>query len=376
MGFVHSKIEPENQCSWLADIVRKHRKVFHPIRHLLLIRFLNQDLLTFFQTDSEKKPFGDGPWTCFNGASKHYLEKVIASKTVSYSHEVKKLIGTFSCSCGFIYSTSNAAVPHSDKLSFGKIKSFGKIWERKLKKLLTEKRVNLREAARQLKVDIRTVIRYAELLKLIDKKSTVKNSVKGNPTKLKDNKWEDQRAVWLKAQKENQTLSKTAIRKLLPDAYIWLYRHDRKWLERNSPRKKNVQPQNKRVDWAERDNEILALSRQAIKNLNEQLPPVRITIGSVSKKLNLRALLEKHLSKIPKTKSFLRSQTESVEQFQIRRVYWAAQELSARGNHVKAWQVMRLAGIKSSCSETVKRVINSSVLEANSQLHSFGKAAS
>lgn len=376
LEFVHSKIEPESQCSWLSDIVRKHRKVFHPIRHLLLIRFLNQDLLAFFQTDSEKKSFGDGPWTCFNGASKHYLERVVASKTVSYSHEVKKLIGTFSCSCGFIYSTSDATVPYSDKLSFGKIKSFGKIWERNLKQLLAEKRVSLREAARQLKVDTRTVIRYAELLKLIDKKLAVKDSIEDDPSKLQDNKREDQRAVWLKATQDNPTLSKTLIRKLLPDVYIWLYRHDQKWLERNSPRRRDIKPQNKRVDWAKRDDEILVLSRQTIKNLSERLPPIRITVGSVSSKLNLRALLEKHLDKMPKTKSFLLSQTESVEQFQIRRIYWAAHELSARGNYIEAWRVMRFAGIKSSCSKTIKQAINNAVLEANSRLHSFRKTAS
>ncbi len=376
LELAHSKIEPGSQCNWLSDIVRKHRKSFHPIRHLLIIRFLNQDLLTFFGSDLRDKPFGDGAWTCFNGASKHYLERVITSKTVSYSHEVKKLIGTFSCSCGFIYSTSDPAVPYSKKLSFGKIKSFGKIWERKLKKLLAEKQVSLREAARQLKVETRTVIHHGERLKLIGKKSTTEGGTNVDASKIKNSRLADQRTAWLKVRKDNPKLSKTAIRKLLPDVYIWLYRHDRKWLDHNSPCKNGIQSPNKRVDWAKRDDEILALSRQEVKTLNEQLPPIRITVGSVSKKLSLRALLEKHLDKLPNTKSFLLSQIESVEQFQIRRVNWVAHELSARGNYVEAWQVMRFAGIKSSCSEIIKQAINNAVLKVNSLPHHFRKTAS
>lgn len=170
---VHSEINAGCDSNWLCCIVRKHRKVFHPIRHLLMIRFLFGNVETFFDSEGDDKPFGNGAWTCFNGASNHYLEKVITSVSVLYSTDVKKLIGTFSCSCGFVYSTSDRSVPYSDKLSFGKIKSFGKIWERKLKKLLVEKRVSLREAARQLKVDTDTVIRHAERLKLIENKKAL-----------------------------------------------------------------------------------------------------------------------------------------------------------------------------------------------------------
>lgn len=241
MQLVHSEVNYEDENNWLSSIVRKHRKVFHPLRHLLIIRFLNQDAAAFFGSEKKDEPFGNGSWACFNGASKHYLEKAITSVSVSYSHDAKKLIGTFSCSCGFVYSTGDVSVPYSDKLSFSKIKSFGKIWERKLKKLLTEKRVSLREAARQLKVDTKTVIRHAERLKLIDKKSKVISETQSNfQTTDESNLKENSCAIWLKARKDYPSLSKTALRKKFPADFIRLYRNDRKWLDRNSPKKRRL----------------------------------------------------------------------------------------------------------------------------------------
>lgn len=375
LQLVHSEVDLENENSWLSAIVRKHRKVFHPVRHLLMIRFLNQGIATFFDSGNDIKPFGDGAWTCFNGASKHYLQKMITSVSISYSHDAKKLVGTFSCACGFIYSTTDTAVAYSDKLSFGKIKSFGKVWERKLKKLLAEKRVSLREAARQLKVDTKTIIRHAERLKLIEVKA--KHLLDNKSQVESPDKQKEFRDIWLEERRESPSLSKTELRRKMPDVYMRLYRNDRQWLERNSPQKRQVVYENQRVDWAERDEQILINSKTAVQILRQKVPPVRITIGSVGKLLGLRALLEKHLDKLPNTKFFLVSQTETVEDFQIRRIRWAAYKLSLNGEVVKEWQVIRLAGIKNSCSEIGKQAINNIVLEANlSLLHLFKKTAS
>lgn len=375
LQLVHSEIEPENENNWLCGIVRKHRKVFYPIRHFLMIRFLNQDIATFFDSGNDIKPFGNGTWTCFNGASKHYLQKMITSVSISYSHDAKKLVGTFSCACGFIYSTTDTAVAYSDKLSFGKIKSFGKVWERKLKKLLAEKRVSLREAARQLKADTKTIIRHAERLKLIEVKA--KHLLDNKSQVESPDKQKEFRDIWLEERRESPSLSKTELRRKMPDVYMRLYRNDRQWLERNSPQKRQVVYENQRVDWAERDEQILINSKTAVQILRQKVPPVRITIGSVGKLLGLRALLEKHLDKLPNTKFFLVSQTETVEDFQIPRIRWAAYKLSLNGEVVKEWQVIRLAGIKNSCSEIGKQAINNIVLEANlSLLHLFKKTAS
>jgi hypothetical protein len=373
---VHSKIESGTEGGWLADIVRKHRKVFHPIRHLLLMRFLDRNVNSFFACDYVSKPFGEGPWTCFNAASGHYLGKKINSVSVSYSRDSKRLIGTFSCSCGFAYSTSESSVPNGNKLKFGKIRSFGVIWEQKLKELLIIEKSSFREAARRLKVDTKTVIRYAKRLRLISLGNQENLEESGDSAADLTEKLETNRKIWSELQLSNLSFGKTDLRGKLPHIYMWLYRHDRKWLSDNSPRKRVPVYANSRVNWTERDEQILIAARKAVKELLEKTPPVRITVGAVGKTLSISALLEKHLSRLPETSSFMALQTETVEEFQIRRVIRAARELAERGETVKAWKIMRIAGIKENCSESVTQTVNKEVPFAESYFYTCGKTGS
>jgi hypothetical protein len=68
--------------------------------------------------------------------------------------------------------------------------------------------------------------------------------------------------------------------------------------------------------------------------------------SKVGKAISLLPLLERHLDKLPLTGFFLRKVTESQEQYQIRRVLWAAAALEARGESVRAWKIVRLAGLR------------------------------
>lgn len=154
-----------------------------------------------------------------------------------------------------------------------------------------------------------------------------------------------------------------------------LYRSDRKWLALNSPKKKRVIICNRRVDWMRRDQQILVSAQNTVRDLRQQLPPVRITKGSIGKILGLRALLEKHLDKLLSTKAYLLSQVESVEEFQVRRIRWTVIELSSRNGVVKIWEVMRFAGIKSSCSNTIRQAVENAVFEVNSNTRIVKKIA-
>lgn len=353
LSAVHSKIETDRENNWLSEIVRKHRKVFHPIRHLLLMRFLGQTVDSFFSGDSFSKPFGNGPWVCFNGASKHYLKKVIKSVSISYSHDAKKLIGTFSCRCGFIYSTSDISVPYGNKLRYGKITSFGKIWERNLEEMLATDKKSFRKTAKLLHVDTNTVIKHAKRLGLIafNEKSDKETAIRLPEVSVR--KRDIKREMWLDLRKNNPNADKTTLRGKKPGLYIWLYRHDRKWLNGNSPKKKRIAYANNRVNWSKRDEKILLFTQKAVACILEKNPPVRVNISAVGKMIGFRALLEKHLEKLPETKSFLKTRTETVEQFQIRRIFWAVNKLADEGKNIVSWKVVRLAGLR---KETADRL--------------------
>lgn len=358
----NSIVDYANTSNWLFQIVRKHRKMFHPIRHLLMIYFLTDSINGFFQNNQQYKPFGKSPWLCLNAAAPHYLQPVVTDLKVTHCLENKKPLGTFTCSCGMIYSRSGEDKNEEDRLKIGRVITYGRIWEDRLKELVEVKKLGLRATARELRVDPNTIKRYVSRLNLIP--TWTKNKIQSKPQKTKttDKHFiEQQRNRWLNLQQENPHLSKTELRKLAPDLYIWLYRHDkpddmaslRPWLDRNSPSLKQPKPSVDRVDWNQRDSEILAQVQSAVNQLLQHHKPVRITIGKMGAFLGMKALLEKHLDKLPQTKAYLESVTENIEDYQIRRIEWAVKELNYRGEEVKEWRILKVAGLKENLSDNL-----------------------
>lgn len=262
-----------------------------------------------------------------------------------------------------IYSRSGEDKTEEDKLRIGRVITYGKVWEDRLRDLVEVKKLGLRATARELRVDPNTIKRYVSLLDLTPSWTTVNQSkskkiqkaVKNLPDLEKLTKEKKDR--WLTIQKENPELSKTEIRKLAPDIYAWLYRRDRAWLNTNSPKPKKPKSSVDRVDWSVRDTEVLAQVKDAVLHLINSDKPIRITIGKVAVTIGRKALLEKHLDKMPQTKDYLESVAETVEDFQIRRIKWAVKELNLRGEEVKEWKILRVAGLRENCDEKVRLTI-------------------
>ncbi|MGL6337660.1 MAG: hypothetical protein ACRC80_00800 [Waterburya sp.] len=71
----------------------------------------------------------------------------------------------------------------------------------------------------------------------------------------------------------------------------------------------------------------------------------------------MKALLEKHLDKLPQTKAYLEKVTETIEDFQIRRIKWAVETLDCQGEEIKEWKILRLAGLREDLSAKVKKFL-------------------
>lgn len=217
-------------------------------------------------------------------------------------------------------------------------------------KTTTRQRLSLRETARQLEVDPATVKKYTKKLglqtywiKRSEEEDRSKNPIKqDSPSENR----EGYRREWLKLKKQYPSSSKTELRQLNNRVFTWLYRNDRDWLNRNSPNLKSTANDNHRVDWKYRDEEIYENVRVAVNDLLSAEKPKRITISSVGSRIGIRPLLEKHLDKLPMTKEYLEEQTESIKDFQIRRLQWAVQELQDYGQDLTLWRIYRKAGIR------------------------------
>jgi len=354
LHLLHSEFDSRTESTWIKSIVRKHRKAFHPIRHLLMIRFLTESMEMFFGNDLTYRPFGEPPWPCLNSTSSHYLEPVIGNIEITTCSKTSKPVGTFQCSCGFVYSRRGPDKTEKDRLRIGRIKSFGPIWESALISCLQEKVPVLRAIARKMKCDTKTVIKYADKLGLnpiwVTKECRQPKNRPIDHSKVINEyrrKWEDLMSSY-------PYLQVTNLRKIRPGLYMWLYRHDREWLKGILPNREKMHCENRRVDWVARDMSLVAQVKLALEIiLHSEEKPVRITVARVGKIVGANALFEKHLEKLPETKSYLLSIIETRESFQCRRVRWAARCLSEKGEEVKGWKIIRLAGIRPGASKKV-----------------------
>ncbi|MGA7936875.1 MAG: TnsD family Tn7-like transposition protein [Kovacikia sp.] len=183
--------------------------------------------------------------------------------------------------------------------------------------------LGLRETARRLQVDPRTINRYVERFGLSPKWRSQTEMQESASTDLPCSQFDESgdlrskhRTTWNTLQKA----SKTALRRLAPATYSWLYRYDRDWLDQNSPSAQKPVYINNRVNWQKRDEQILAQVKEAVQVLLSAEKPIRITVSRVAKAIGQLALIEQHLDQMPQTKAYLDSVTESIEDYQIRRV--------------------------------------------------------
>lgn len=294
---------------WLATMVRKHRKACHPLYHLLLQDFLAQQ-------ESRSSPFGQGPWPCRNPLANHYEQPIIRSIGQHGNHG--KTVGVFTCSCGYVYT----CCWNSDAGTLGppRFQRYGALLEPALQRLLN-KGSSLREIGRCLQLDPKTVTRVAKELGFSIPWKTASS---------------DSEVIVSHSRKSPKNIADTS-----------LFRPG------GVNRAKRT-----RCDWHRLDEEWVAKLTAIVLCVFQETPPVRITISELERRIGRRGYLGKRQHNLPKTTQFLKEVVEDVGGFQLRRARWAIVELLRESDHVKAWQVLRMAGLSSTCLPIVMQLID------------------
>lgn len=295
-------------------------------------------------------------YPCLNPMCCNYRKHVIKDYEVTYDSKSKEQIITLCCKCGFKY----ARKVNDDEYKIGKIKSFGVLWEHKLEEIILSGQLSLRKIALAMKCDPKTVVKYAEKLGL----SHILNS-KMKVTNLNQDKIARSNIVPEKYKQDiielinsNRGISRTQVRNRLEKEYIWLYKNDREWLQMNLPVRRKRVVDNHRVSWKNRDDELLELLQKEVGSLKQLNSNVRITKTLIARRINMLALVEKNLDKLPKSKIFLESIVETVEDFQERRIERVIAELKRENKKIAKWKVYRKAGVKSGYSAKIEEYIN------------------
>lgn len=323
---------------WLEAIARKHRKAFAPLRHVLI--WLLIDSLPIAR---DKNPFGAGPWPCRNPLADHCGRPVIAD--CKPHKESGEIIGVFRCSCGYAFSTSLEQWHHP------KILDLSPLFETRLRELV-DGGASQRRIAKELKVNSNTVVRYASRfgLKTLWKRRSLRS-------KLPAIAREEMRAAWINGHKSALNLSRQRLRRKCPAVYAWLYRNDREWLALQPPAPVKHIPNKPRLNWPSIDSEMAHTIRKKATQLRAIDPPEQITRLALESALGQRGWLEKRQYKLPHCAVALNEMTETLEDFQCRRVIWAAEDLQKGGLPIQVWRLRRIAGLRDQCAPIVENLL-------------------
>lgn len=347
-----SLIDSDNEYNWLKVLTRNSNRTTHPLRNILFIIFLGYNGEDFFNEDIKKN--NQNLYPCLNPIADHYKKKVISNVIITADYKTRKPVGTFKCSCGFIYSRKMKAHVNS----IGSIKEFGHVWLNKLKELSTNKELSLREVARQMGCDPKTAKKY--LIKLKENKEVNSKNTDSNQEVIKyGNKEQTYIDRIVEYNQQNPDSNRTEARKNFSREYIWLYRNNKKLLEVLLPEKKYIKnniPQE--IDWTKRDKSIYMKIHKEYNKIINNKEKVRVTKTLLGKRAGELAKIEKYMEKLPLTKQFFNCVAETVEQYQIRRVIYITDNMKEGNEELVKWKIIRKAGLRKPYYENVINKIN------------------
>lgn len=302
---------------WLASIVRKHRKGSHPLYHILV-----QDFLA--QREPRISLFGAGPWPCINPLANHTSHSPI--KTFAQHRNHGHRVGVFSCTCGYVYT--RCLDVKAGTLGLSRFLHYGPLLEPALRQLVMDG-AGLRQVGRYLRLDPKTVVRLASELGI---------AVSWKPILLN---------------KKLQVSSKLAGQCLSPFSNGTL-----------TPSKSPDTARQPRCDWLVIDAALFLKFNAWIGTIQAETPPVRISVAELERRVNLRGWVLKRRHRLPQTMALLGRVVETTDAFRLRRIHWAITELERCGAQVKAWQVMRMAGLPSASLGLISEILDAAPMPA------------
>jgi hypothetical protein len=215
-----------------------------------------------------------------------------------------------------------------------------------------------------LAVAPRTVQRHARRLGVWRNEWTTWNQVAPAQKRKRDtlNRRGRYRSRWLSLQKEHPEDGITALRRRAPAIYAFLYRSDRQWLKTHNPSSKISHAQHSRIDWAERDAELLVQAQSVAEEIREASGrPVRIQRTTVLRRLGAISLYFQNVNKLPRTAEFLATATESRSDFSKRKIWWAAEQFINDGTVPERWQLVRRSALRPDLAKSLDYTLDSAL---------------
>lgn len=367
LAVLQSEVDRNN--GWIMAMTQPaFKRSQPPYRHLLVLNLLGCTFADFFSLPGTPfKPFGQAPWPCLSRASQHFKKSVVGNCRVRMATDgTSRPLGIFKCTCGFVYSRLGPDKSIDDRFRFHRIRAYGPVWITKMKRLLFIDGRSRKETAFELGVSFRTIENV--LAKLPESKALAAEKHKVLTATLKE-----RRSQWCAAVKQHPNLSRNKIRKIAGNVvYDTLRRNDRKWLELHSPPRQPRGGSNRpRINWIERDRAFAAKAAStAFTIIAAPGRPVRASATLIARRLCGLEVLYSRPECLPMTKTAIATVAETVHDFAIRRLRWAADSYKSEGLTFSAGQLKARAALSYSVGKDPKvaAVINGLVRDCHNSI--------
>ncbi len=128
--------------------------------------------------------------------------------------------------------------------------------------------------------------------------------------------------------------------------YAWLYRNDKTWLLNTNKKFHTLPtPSHKKVNWSLRDWQVVKQLFKILYTSEDDLNLPRQSINWYLNQLPQRSTIEKNLYQLPLTYKFLKTFSEDISNYQIRRITRTIIQFQKLNQDQVSWQILRKAGL-------------------------------
>jgi hypothetical protein len=342
---VNCSVSTTAACPWFIRPTLKRRSTFAPLKHLLVMCALNMEWHDFMTANHEgdsRRKAASKP--CGNPVCPERGKSWPLWSACSHGCRFKLRVNHFKCgACGRV----TAECKDSKRMEW--VRDRGPVWRAELAKLWNDQTQNLYEIAERLEVSSTIVKRHAWKMGLIFPRRGPSVAIVSRGLKV-DSKTlplKDWRRQWLREIEAHPGYGVKRLRRTLPNLYARLYRWDRDWFLKHSPREKGSRQRKSIVDWEERDTTfsriLLAGAAKAIRSR----PPERVTARTICRLAGIHhRLVLKSLRLLPQCRSILAENTETSTDF-ASRLMLLAQEGAPAGIYSKVMGTVEASASRS-----------------------------
>lgn len=325
------------------QLINESHKILNPTRHVLIQYFFR----SIGPQPKQEIPFQNlierHTHTCKNPVCSSYQNQITERVDILYNRKSRTTIGYIKCLCGMIYTHSYKAIGDKNR-EIIRIKRYGYLWDSKFIELYRAK-VPAITLAKKLGIAMLAIDHHAKRLRLladgVDNSDKVLQELKlKERLKLREEIFQEKmklkREIFQKFYEDHPGIPFRKRKMEITKVYDWLMTNDRAWIDSNYPKVKikRNQKSDRRISML--DEGYLEKLRLAHRELLVENSPKRISKERILNRANIKI---RHLD-LPKCRSFLDLNQESIEACQIRRLGITANKLSSQGEKITAGRLL------------------------------------